>query len=239
MPIDQDSVKIFWDQRAKKYQELAFESIANLEQDPNNLQLKIKLETEKVFHYLGPVNGRTILDFGAGVGQWAFRFINNGALFVTAVEYSAALAEIGIREAERRNITNINFVVSPAEDFAPAPVAYDVVFISGLFVYMNDAQAEKLTQNLRKFCNSESILLLRDGTSTGTRHEINNKFSEHLQTMYSAIYRSRKEYIDLFSRHGFRLLKDEDMFEEGCPLNKYSETRLRIYSFAPSDSTGG
>ena len=47
--IDQDKVKAFWDARARTYGALDFNSIANLEQDPENLALKVKLESEKVF----------------------------------------------------------------------------------------------------------------------------------------------------------------------------------------------
>ena len=72
--INQDKVKSFWDARAKTYENLAFESIANLEQDADSLQLKIQLETQKVGEFLGNVSGMHVLDLGAGVGQWAFRF---------------------------------------------------------------------------------------------------------------------------------------------------------------------
>jgi SAM-dependent methyltransferase len=229
--IDQDKVKSFWDARAKTYENLAFESIANLEQDSENLQLKIQLETEKVGQFLGSVSGMSVLDLGAGVGQWAFRFAEAGARRVTAVEYSEPLAEIGRAEAERRNLGNVSFVVSSAENYA-SPVAYDLVFISGLFVYMNDDQAERLVSNLKGFCHDQTLVLLRDGTALASRHEINDRMSDHLQSRYSATYRTRQEYTDLFGQHGFVLQKDENMFDEGCPLNKYPETRLRIYRFA-------
>lgn len=233
--IDDKKVKAFWDGRAGTYQNMAFESIANLEQDPENLKLKIKLETEKVFAYLGSINGKTILDLGAGVGQWAFRFIDCGAKAVTAVEYSAPLAEVGRREAARRGVNNLEFVVSPAEKF-DAGRDYDVIYISGLFVYMNDLQAKCLANNLSNFCGRDSIVLLRDGTAVASRYEINNKFSDHLGTVYSAIYRTRREYLDIFARSGFDVVKDENMFEESCPLNKYPETRLRVYLFKQSDT---
>lgn len=229
--IDKDKVKAFWDARAATYGSLDFNSIANLEEDPKNLALKISLETEKVFAYLGSVAGRTILDLGAGVGQWAFRFAESGAANVTAVEYSAALAEIGRREAQTRGVSNLTFVVSPAEDYA-AGEAFDTVFISGLFVYMNDDQATKLVSTLPRHCRADTLLVVRDGTGVPKRHEIDDRFSEHLRTHYSAIYRTAEEYAALFARFGFRLVRHENMFEEGCPLNKYPETRLRIYRYA-------
>lgn len=226
--IDKDKVKAFWDARAQTYGSLDFNSIANLEQDPENLALKVQLESEKVFGYLGSLEGKTIVDLGAGVGQWAFRFVERGARHVTAVEYSAELAEIGAREAKTRGVTNLDFVVSPAEAYVgDAPV--DIVFISGLFVYMNDDQAEKLVSGLPRLCRPDTFLLLRDGTGIEGRHEIDNRHSAHLNTSYSATYRTAAQYQELFERHGFRLVRHENMFYDGCPLNKYPETRLRIY----------
>ena len=130
--LDKNKVKAFWDDRARTYQNIAFESIANLEQDPENLKIKIKLETEKVGLYLGSVKDKKILDLGAGVGQWSFRFIEGGAKSVTAVEYSEPLANIGNAEATRRGVSNLKFVVSEAEKFS-SEEAYDIIFISGLF----------------------------------------------------------------------------------------------------------
>lgn len=229
--IDPGKVKAFWDSRAETYGRLDFASIANLEQDPECLALKVRLESEKVFAWLGPVGRRSILDLGAGVGQWAFRFAERGASRVTAVEYSAPLAAIGRDEATRSGHACVEFVVSAAEDFV-ADAPYDVVFISGLFVYMNDDQAERLVARLPAFCRPDTFVLVRDGAGVPVRHEIDDRRSEHLAAQYSATYRTAAEYEALFARHGFALRRHEDMFEEGCPLNKYPETRLRVYEFA-------
>ncbi|MEM6793433.1 MAG: class I SAM-dependent methyltransferase [Acidobacteriota bacterium] len=237
--IDKDKVKAFWDARAASYGELDFNSIANLEQDPSNLALKVCLENEKVFEYMGPdLTGRHVVDLGAGVGQWAFRFIERGAASVTAVEYSASLARVGRLEAERRGTENLEFVVSPAEEFR-AEKTFDVVYISGLFVYMNDDQAELFTSGLPSLCRPKTLVLLRDGTGIAGRHEINDRHSEHLNTQYSATYRTAEQYEALFAEHGFSLERHENMFAEGSPLNKYPETRLRIYRFkAPGSAEG-
>jgi SAM-dependent methyltransferase len=228
--IDPQDVKKFWDSRSDVYQSVPFESIANLEQDQKNLALKIRDETKKVFAWLPDLHGKSILDLGAGVGQWAFRFAERGARKVTAVEYSEGLAEIGKKEVERRGISNVEFVVSPAEEFSRNE-QFDVVFISGLFVYMNDDQAERLVANLGLFAEGTTTILVRDGSGVLKRHEINRKFSEHLQSPYSATYRTPAEYATLFEKSGFRLLEEENMFPEGHPLNKFPETRLRLFRF--------
>lgn len=228
--IDKKSVKDFWDSRAKTYGKLPFESIANLEQDPQFLELKMRLESEKVFGWMGDLTGLKVLDLGAGVGQWTFRFQERRARSVTAVEYSKPLADIGREKVSKDKIDNIEFVVSPAEEFRTQST-FDVIFISGLFVYLNDDQASLLVDNLPAACGPDTVIFLRDGTGRSERYLIDNKPSEHLGTNYSAIYRTKEEYQALFDRMGFDLIKDENMFDEGVPLNKYPETRLRLYQF--------
>lgn len=228
--LDPNKVKQFWESRSKTYATVQFESIANLEQDPENLALKIRDETTKVFDWLPDLQGKSVLDLGAGVGQWTFRFAERHAKNVTAVEYADGLAKIGRIEARRRGFDNVEFITLPAEDFF-RPERFDVIFISGLFVYLNDDQAEKLLLNLEKMAGKETHLLLRDGSGIPKRHEINNKFSDHLQTEYSAIYRTPDEYTEIFKNAGFECLKQENMFLEGHTLNKYPETRLRLFNF--------
>lgn len=230
MIMDKEKIKKFWDERASTYNSVSFESIANLEEDPENLQLKIELETTKVFDFLGDIKGYRFLDLGAGVGQWAFRFVEHGAKLVKAVEYSADLASIGAVEAANRGVDNLEFLVSPAEEFIAADT-YDIVFISGLFVYLNDEQSDRLMKNIKHALGPDTIICLRDGTGLVKRHEIDDKPSAHLKANYSATYRTRSQYINLFKESGFSLIKDDDMFDDDCPLNKYPETRLRIYLF--------
>lgn len=228
--IDADKVKRFWEGRARRYNEIPFESVANLEQDEPQLKVKIDDESRKVFSWLPDLVGLSILDLGAGVGQWTFRFAERGASKVVAVEYAAGLAEIGQEEAQKRGFSVVEFRVSPAEVF-DTDEEFDLVFISGLFVYLTDPQCEQLMDRLCRFVRIGGRLMLRDGTGTPTRHEIDDRHSEHLGVRYSAIYRTRDDYVRLMEGVGLTLEQDENMFPEGHPLNKYSETRLRLYSF--------
>ncbi|SHL35643.1 Methyltransferase domain-containing protein [Roseovarius litoreus] len=228
--IDAEKVKAFWENRAAKMGEVAFESIVNLEEDQEALAEKIRVEKENVFKTLGDVTGKSILDLGAGIGQWAFRFVEHGAKHVTAVEYAANLVRIGREEAKRRDVSCIDFIESPAEKFTSAQ-RFDIVFISGLFVYLNDDQVEELMPHLREMTAHSGVVVLRDGTGVPERHEINQKMSDHLGLEYSAIYRTREDYMQLFLDIGLECRHEQNMFPEGHPLNKYPETRLRLYRF--------
>lgn len=228
--IDPDKVRRFWQGRAAVVGKVAFESVANLEQDQRNLKLKIGDETAKVFAWLPEVAGLSVLDLGAGVGQWTFRFAERGASRVLAVEYAQGLADVGRAEAARRDLPQVEFQVCSAEDF-DTPGTFDLVYISGLFVYLNDDQAERLLERVIRFVRPGGLLMVRDGTGVAGRHEIDDRFSEHLGERYSATYRTREGYLSAIQARGFELLRDENMFEEGHPLNKYPETRLRLFLF--------
>lgn len=231
--IDAEKVKKFWEDRAEKLGSVAFESIVNLEENADALAEKINVETENVLSFLGDISGKSIVDLGAGVGQWSFRFHDKGAAHVTAVEYAASLAKIGSKEAKKRSVETIEFAVSPAEKFI-GNRTYDFVYISGLFVYLNDDQAAELMSNLPALLHEDSIVVLRDGTGVPDRHEINQKMSNHLGTEYSAIYRTQEDYLRLFAAVGLECKKQKNMFPEGHALNKYPETRLRLYRFERS-----
>ncbi|EHR68994.1 methylase involved in ubiquinone/menaquinone biosynthesis [Burkholderiales bacterium JOSHI_001] len=233
--LDPVKVRQFWEGRAATLGQVAFESIANLEQDPQNLQRKIDDETAKVFAWLPPLAGQRVLDLGAGVGQWTFRFAERGAAQVVAVEYARGLVDIGQAAAQRRGMAQVQFVESAAEAYAN-DTPFDLVFISGLFVYLNDDQAERLLQRLPALVRPGGTLLLRDGTGVAGRHEINDRHSDHLGQNYSATYRTRAQYLALMAGQGFAALRDENMFPEGHPLNKYPETRLRLYEFRRCES---
>ena len=228
--IDSSKVKRFWEARGRKYGEVAYESIANLEEDQDLLDLKIRLEKECVIPRIPTGPDVEILDLGAGVGQWAFRFAGK-VKRVLAVEYSEPLVKIARREAASRGFNNVQFVLSAAEEFDTHD-QFDVIMINGLFVYLIDAQADQLVGKLPRLLKPTGTLLLRDGTSIlDDQYELVDKYSEILNECYSATYRTRSQYVQLFTEAGFHLVEDGQVFEEGCPLNKFPETRLRFYVF--------
>lgn len=228
--IDPAKVKAFWESRANRYSELALESLGNLEQDADNLRLKIDGETSKVFDWIPDVRGLSVLDLGAGVGQWSLRFAERAAGRVLAVEYAQGMADIGRLEAQRRGHDQVEFLVSSVESF-DTEEQFDLVYISGLLLYLNDDQVEDLARKVGRFVRPGGQLMVRDTTGILGRYEIDDRFSEHLGTRYSATYRTRDEYVALFQNRGLSLRRDENMFAPGHPLNKYPETRLHLFLF--------
>lgn len=225
--IDDKQIKVFWDKRAKYHKRN--EGLTNLEDDQELLELKLSLENKKISSYVKLNKDMTVLDLGGGDGYWAFKFADK-AKEIVVVDYCSDLIHRGEERAKEENVDDIVFLELPIQDFT-SNIKYDLIFIAGVLLYLNDEDLEKLIKNIKVYSKIGTILILRDGTGTLGRYCINTKYSEYLKTYYSAIYRTRGEYIQAFKKAGFELVKDENMFSEDCILNKFPETRLRIYNF--------
>lgn len=229
MGIDPDKVRAFWTSQVRKYGRVPPESVTNLEEDPAVLALKVRLEKEKVFQYVTLDDETTVLDLGAGSGTWALRFAEIASR-VVGVDYIEEFLECAEREARSRGLENVQFICSPAQEYSTDEV-FDLVFISGLFVYLNDADCRQMLNQISRYTGNGSRVVVRDGVGIQGRYELYDTYSSNLKANYSAIYRTRDTYIRMFKARGFEVVKDEDMFPSGCALNKYPETRLRIFLF--------
>jgi cyclopropane fatty-acyl-phospholipid synthase-like methyltransferase len=233
--IDSSKIKEFWDNRAIKASELRVEGVANLEENSELLDQKVQAEYKKIMEWVKLTqNISTILDLGSGAGQWSFRFAKV-AKKVVVVEYSRGMLDLAIEGGKKQQFSNIEFIQKPAQDYISMD-RYDLIWISGLLIYLNDDECESLINNCASMLTEKGMLLLRDGTGIKNRHEINNEYSKDLKSFYSACYRTTSEYIALFAKYGFKLARDEDMFQEESRLNKWKETRLRVYEFRLSNN---
>jgi len=225
--VDTKYMREFWKIRTQQHK--INEGMTNLEDDMELLRLKLQKEIPKMVSYVNPNKDMHMLDLGSGYGTWTFFFANN-VKHIDAVDYTKELVDVGIQRMRSENITNIDFCCNSIQQFISAK-KYDMILLSGICIYLNDADIKKLMKHINDYTKKGSIIVLRDGTGLNDKYIISKEYSERLKSMYSAMYRTREEYIDIFKSIGFELIKDEDMFEEGSPLNRYKETRLRIYKF--------
>ena len=227
--MDLVKIKKFWDAQAQKAKYLKLEGVANLEENPELLSKKIKVEKDKVLKIVNLDSSMSILDLGEGAGQWSFHF-SKYVKKVVAVEYSQSMCNLGRDAAKKSEIDNVEFINIAAQDYK-TNIKFDLIYISGLLIYLNDKDCNILLSQCAKYLKHEGRLVLRDGTGINSRYDINNRYSETLKTYYSATYRTSEQYIMLFKSKGFLVSQHEDMFEQDSPLNKWKETRLRIYEF--------
>ncbi|MDR1296293.1 MAG: class I SAM-dependent methyltransferase, partial [Deltaproteobacteria bacterium] len=88
--------------------------------------------------------GKTVLDVGCGSGQFTIRLARL-AERVVAVDLADKMLEISKAEADRQNLTNIDYVLSSWTDF-PLDKPYDLVFASMCPALRDDEARAKLLE---------------------------------------------------------------------------------------------
>ncbi|HRI48261.1 MAG TPA: class I SAM-dependent methyltransferase [Ignavibacteriaceae bacterium] len=226
--MEKKKIKEFWDNRAKSYNPNNL-SVTNLESNAELEKLKVKMEREKLSKIIRFNKNSVLLDLGCGIGAWSEYFSSNFKKIV-GVEYSKEMIKIAIERQKLTELENIEFQLEDSVEFM-TETKFDVIFISGLILYLMDSELEIMIKNMNKYSKMGTQLILREPVGILGRHEIVNKYSEALKVYYSAIYRTDDEFVAQFRKIGFELDFEDFMFPDGSELNKWKETRLKIFSF--------
>ena len=228
--IDKTSVADFWESHARSLSNSQKPGLSNLETDPNFAEKKINIERTVLSSYVSSDSVGTFLDFGAGYGEWSL-FFHKMFKKIIAYEQSATMYDIFLKKVTDNSVKNVEIIKKDVSKVDSID-SFSVALLSGILIYLPDTDVENILRLLFRASNSRSIIVLRDATGVSGDYSIDGKFSEALQQNYHAFYRSREHYIEIFKANGFDLLTDQDMFDEDSELNKWQETRLRIYKFS-------
>ena len=105
---------------------------------------------------------------------------------------------------------------------------FDVIFIAGVLIYLNDDDIPKLIDEINNIVAEDKIIYIRETISVmDTRLTLKDFYSEDLEVDYNAIYRTQKELLDYFNGfNNITNIKSEKVHEN---LNKHSETGYRYF----------
>ena len=231
-------MKNFWDKQAKKKINY-IHSISNLSYDMNTSKEKNRIEELKIknlFKVLN-INFDSCLEIGAGTCQWT-GILSEICNSIIVTDTSRGMIEIG-KEFMLKNYpdTTIDYYIGDiCKEKEPLNTPYDLVFISGLLLYLK----EKSFDNLLKFINLNtlkgSIVILREPVGIKNEYVLDNVFSKELQTNYSAIYRTEEKIIQKLKQGNFNLFTNSWVHEDGSKFNMWKETRLKLMSFRRSSN---
>lgn len=192
--INAQHVQDFFYKRAISYSpENPLTSVLYQDKNPEVAKQRDAHEKNLIAPMLLGSHFREILDVGCGIGRWADVFVNANHNY-HGVDNSPALVDI----AKNRFIQhrNIRFYVAPANGISncfSSEMQFDVVIVSGLLLYINDEEVLKTFADIKNFLSPTGIIYIREPLAISERLTLKDYYSEELNEVYNAIYRSVSE----------------------------------------------
>lgn len=226
-------MKEFWKNQSSNKKSF-IHSISNLSYDKNFSQEKSNNEKKKIENLLISLNRifNSCLEIGAGTCQWTYSLSKKSKLLL-ATDTCKGMINLG-KEYLQKNYPEIKvnfFIGDICIEKKPKNSPYDLIFISGLILYLSDIQLSEMIKFISKHTRSNSILILREPVGIDKKFLLDNVYSEELKANYSAIYRTEKNIINSFKLKNFNLETNEWLHPENSKFNKWKETRLKLISF--------
>ena len=225
-------MKHFWENQSLKKNSF-IHSLSNLSNDIEFSKEKRKNEMKKIQDLLSRSNRtyNSCIEIGAGSCQWTY-ILTKLSKNVLCTDTSKGMLDIGkeyINKKKPKN--NVDFFYGDIfEQTNPLNSPYDLVFISGLILYLNKNQFSKLIKFISINTKTNSNLILREPVGINKEYILDNVYSEELETNYSAIYRTEENIIDSFKSNNFIVENNEWLHPNNSKFNKWKETRLKLIS---------
>lgn len=201
--IDEVGVKSFFDKRVQKKLPYLLNYTNYQDKHPELALERDVYERDRVMPFLNLKNNSRVLDIGCGVGRWGnhvLETISPKGKYV-GVDYSGNILHLA-REHFKAN-ENFAFYESSFQDVMQnlpdndIQDKFDIILVNGVMVYINDTDIAECMQNLRELIRSGGRLYIKESVGLQERLTLNKIYSEELESQYSAIYRSVKEYDEI------------------------------------------
>lgn len=220
----------FWENQSLKKTSF-IHSLSNLSNDIEFSKEKRINEMKKMRVLLSQINRtyNSCIEIGAGSCQWTY-ILSKISKKVLATDTCKGMLDIGKEYISKKTPKDkIDFFYGDiCHSKNPPNSPYDLVFISGLILYLSQNQFSRLIKFISMNTKSSSIIILREPVGINKEFVLNDIFSKELKTNYSAIYRTEKNIIDSFKLNNFFVEKNEWLHPDGSKFNKWKETRLKL-----------
>jgi SAM-dependent methyltransferase len=234
--LDTAKVAEFWNQARKKAEE---EQQTGYLQDewPRALGAnRLAGEWAQVARWLEEhdVPGGACLDAGCGSGVWLSRLAPRFAR-AHGIDLSSEMVESARAHLARAGIGNATVECQGAMEL-PDDARYDLIFVGGVLMYLNDDVVGEMLAKLRRMLTPRGLLILRESTSSPRPWYRDTPLSPGLfadrsqpRPPYFAIYRHPKTYRALAAEHGLALVKSQP--NQHYKLADLTEATLRLWNW--------
>lgn len=229
--ISAERIQDFYNARAKSIKKMAnpYVSVLLGDQNPEYALAWDAYEKEHILPKMQIDEHSWVLDIGCGMGRWAEVLIPRSGYYC-GTDISSEM----IKCAEKRNQfheKNYDFLNYGFEEFcalseAALPCRFNRLWICGIMMYVNDNALSAGMRQLLDKMEEHAKVYFTETIALEERLTLNRFHSEALKADYDVIYRTEKEYNQIYKSW---LDADFHIVEQGLlpHLNKekeYSET---------------
>lgn len=227
--IDKNSVREFFEERAVKAETVGdLSAVIYQDKNPTVAIERDRAEKKLLKQKLMLQPGLRVLDLGCGNGRWAREILDAGCIYQGVDASVGLIAQAQEKYSEDRNAS---FRVGGADEINAEVIGsnFDRILILGLLIYLNDEDVTQLARDLTHISGAGCRVLLREPMGIESRLTITQHFSEDMDQIYNAIYRTENEIFELISplmKDGFSVVEKGDVYSEKS-LNNRKETRQK------------
>jgi SAM-dependent methyltransferase len=196
--IDADSIRSFWNNKAQKDSSLKA-VLLGADFAENSGLIRNERENNILKGFIK--NPKTVFDIGCGIGRWAYNLKSDFEIY-HGIDFSDEFIKNAASNFE--DYPNIKFFNMSAIDINTELLltSYDLIIISGVAMYINDTEIERLFYYINKLSNSTTAIYFQESISIlPYRLTLKDFNSVELQSKYNAIYRTTEEYEIFFAKY--------------------------------------
>lgn len=224
--INMDSAKEFWESRGEG--EIDLKTVLLGVDKPNDAQIRRNQKEKNLLdNMIKNLDELRILDIGSGIGRWADNY-HNQVKYYDGIDYSTSFVNYANdKYRENKNINFYNMSVTNL-DLSKLRGNYNLVIQTGVLVYINDSELEKIFSIIHKL-NPKYFYMQETVSLMDVRLTLKDFDSKELQTNYNAIYRTQDEYEKYLGN--FEIITTDLLLEDEIGGRK--ETNARYWLLKP------
>lgn len=236
--IDPESLKDFYKKRAMDKISIDIDAPVVLcgDKDKSKIEAWTNFEMEHRFPLLCLDSDSVVLEVGCGTGRIS-KYITSVADTYVGIDYVKEFIDIIQTREDIQKKDTTYFIHGSIQDLTDERIKYPVqkkfnrfIISGGVLMYINDDEVITALSKLVERLDEECVIYLSEPIAMKERLTLNKFYSDNLESEYSAIYRTEKEYNDIFKvlyKNGFELKVSEEFFYED--IKNQNETKQWMF----------